>query len=104
MHDGKKPERQKQQLTNWKQNDLGWVHKKQDFPACWNFQEKKQHLHGRARHILAGFTEWKRQMTRTTKNDNLQMGSRIKRGESVNMWMFGRVTEGKIQIKKNQPN
>ena len=40
------------------------------------------------------------QMTRTTKNDNLRMGSRIKRGELVNMWMFGRLTAGTTQGKK----
>ena len=34
------------------------------------------------------------------KNDNLRMGSRIKRGELVNMWMFGRLTAGTTQGKK----
>jgi len=41
------------------------------------------------------------EMTRTTKNDNLRMGSRIRRAGLVMIWIFGRLTEGTSQEKNN---
>ena len=38
------------------------------------------------------------------KKDNLRMGTRITRAGLLQIWMFGRLTEGTIQEKKGKTN